>query len=310
MDAGSSYEGMEATAVWRTEAANRINQYRKANLTVEVVDRNGTSIPNASISVQQQSHEFDFATAEKGKLMLNSTYQADILKYFNMVTFESDMVYDGWTNPQAYHITKPTELCTVTDWITANDLRLRWHTHTALWPRTNNLPPMTSATILENGIKAHIDEILNYDCLAGRIKEIDLLNEPVLNRQIETAFGYNTAITIYRNIFNYTKTNYPAIKLFSTDYVSLDVGSYRYISVDQSLFQKNVNGLLFYSLFLPYLLPSDAEAVLSFYVLLFLDSAHESLLMSHLVKSLPISSHLVCLSFADVLYRWWVHPLD
>ena len=43
-------------------------------------------------------------------------------------------------------------------------------------------------------------------------------------------FGYNEAIDIYREVFDYTKTNYPSLQLFSTDYVSLDMGGYRYIA--------------------------------------------------------------------------------
>ena len=185
VDAQSTYQGMETNASWRTAAANRIAQYRQSDLTVQVVDLNGTPIPNANIVVEQQSHAFDFSNSEKGKFMLLQDYQEDLVRFFNMLTFENDLIYSSWTNPQAYHVSKPDELCEAMDWIASNALKLRWHT--ALWPYSANLPPMPDAPTLENNIKSFVDEVLQYPCISGRIYEIDLLNEPALNRTIENA---------------------------------------------------------------------------------------------------------------------------
>jgi len=44
-----TYPGQEPDAPWRKAAADRIEKYRKADLTVRVVDKDGKPVPGATI---------------------------------------------------------------------------------------------------------------------------------------------------------------------------------------------------------------------------------------------------------------------
>ena len=55
-----TYVGREADAAWRTAANQRIDQYRKGDLTVNVVDSSGEAVPGASVKADMQKHAFKF----------------------------------------------------------------------------------------------------------------------------------------------------------------------------------------------------------------------------------------------------------
>lgn len=55
------YPGAEASAPWRKEAENKINQLRKANLIVKVEDASGAPLKDAAITLKQQRHAFPFS---------------------------------------------------------------------------------------------------------------------------------------------------------------------------------------------------------------------------------------------------------
>ncbi len=56
----TSYAGRELDAPWRKAAAERIEKYRKGDMTVQVTDAQGRSIPGAAVSVVQKEHAFPF----------------------------------------------------------------------------------------------------------------------------------------------------------------------------------------------------------------------------------------------------------
>lgn len=57
-----TYEGQAEDAPWRAQAMRRIDEHRKADLTVEVVDRAGQPVPDAEVRVELRRHDFGFAT--------------------------------------------------------------------------------------------------------------------------------------------------------------------------------------------------------------------------------------------------------
>ncbi|MGF1633554.1 MAG: endo-1,4-beta-xylanase [Phycisphaerae bacterium] len=57
------YQGREPDAEWRASADERIDRYRKADLTVKVQDAAGNPVPAAAVTVKQQRHAFGFGTA-------------------------------------------------------------------------------------------------------------------------------------------------------------------------------------------------------------------------------------------------------
>ncbi|WP_310603376.1 Ig-like domain-containing protein [Anaerosporobacter sp.] len=57
-----TYAGIEEDAQWRKDALERIEEIRKADVSVQVVNEQGVAIEDAKVSVEQTRHEFGFGT--------------------------------------------------------------------------------------------------------------------------------------------------------------------------------------------------------------------------------------------------------
>ena len=114
-----NYRGREPDAPWRKDALARIEELRKGDLTVEVVDKDGNPVQNADVKVQMQRHAFVFGnvvnaylvgadesafpyTRQRAGRKITSSwqeaqqYRETIKKYFNCVTFESELRPHIW----------------------------------------------------------------------------------------------------------------------------------------------------------------------------------------------------------------------
>lgn len=83
------------------EANQRIEQHRKTDITVLVLDSNGQPVPNAQVEVEMQRHAFRWGTAVVADLInsnssINSIYRQKILENFNAVVFENDLKWPAW----------------------------------------------------------------------------------------------------------------------------------------------------------------------------------------------------------------------
>ena len=62
LTAGFTYAGRSKSASWRAAADARIEQLRKGDLTLRVVDQSGQPISGAAIRLEMQRHAFPFGT--------------------------------------------------------------------------------------------------------------------------------------------------------------------------------------------------------------------------------------------------------
>ena len=90
-----------AAQQWLIEANQRIEQYRKANLTVNVVDSLGHAVSDADVHVEMKRHSFGFGTAVPAS-SINSTsstgtmFRQKLLENFNQVVLENDLKWPSW----------------------------------------------------------------------------------------------------------------------------------------------------------------------------------------------------------------------
>lgn len=230
------YGGWEPDAPWRAEAAQRIEQLRKANITVRVEEANGTPISNASVQLEMLQHEFAFGSAVvasrfAGNSNQNPTYESKILNLdgqghgFNWIVFENDLKWPAWE--QSWVSTKP-EIVKAVQWLRNHNIKIRGHC--LVWPGWSNLPADLQANqnnpdYLRNRINNHIEDIVNYPGIKGNIAEWDVLNEITTNRDLEMALrgkpGYPTGREIYREIFEKLAQEDPDTKTYLNDYVTI-----------------------------------------------------------------------------------------
>lgn len=79
----------ESCASLRGEWNQNIEKYRKADINLQIVDTQGNPVPDAVISVRQNTHEFDFGCncLKIGQMgMDEKAYENELTRLFNMVT--------------------------------------------------------------------------------------------------------------------------------------------------------------------------------------------------------------------------------
>lgn len=240
IQANQNYAGSEANAPWRAEAAQRIEQFRKADLKVTVSNAKGEPVSGATVKVEMLEHEFKFGSAITanriaGNRAQDNIYQQKIIDFdgkghgFNEVVFENDLKWDGWE--QTWSVSHP-ELVRAVSWLDGRGISIRGHN--LVWPGWQFLPTdlksrSSDLSYLKQRINNRLSEILTYPGLKGVIKEWDVLNEITQNEDLAKAFagspGYPTGREIYLDIIKKAKELDPNLKLYINEYSTIDQGN-------------------------------------------------------------------------------------
>jgi endo-1,4-beta-xylanase len=187
-----TYAGREADASWRAAADARIDQYRKGDLKVNVVDSAGQPVQGAAVKLDMQDHDFGFGTAvDAASLMQNNS---DGQKYrqaitdgdFNQITFGNNLKWSHWENTtERDTLTEPT-----LKWARENGLAFRGHN--LIWPSWGNMPAdvqtlSTDKAALRSRIDTHITD--EAGALTGNVDNWDVVNEPYSEHNVQDIMG-------------------------------------------------------------------------------------------------------------------------
>ena len=218
------YIGMEPGAAWRAEAEERIEQYRKANLEMTVLDEKGEPITDANVQIEMIQHDYAFGTCiDERKIAGNKNqYNAYQNKLFNLdgnghgfseVVFENGHKWPAWE--QGWNLTKAQSAATV-KWL--NDKGIRVRGHNLVWPGWSNSPSdlqNLSVAGFKKRIADHISDMLTYPKME-LIKEWDIINEFTGNvdfaNKLKGTPGYVTGREIYIEIADQVKELKPDVK--------------------------------------------------------------------------------------------------
>lgn len=231
------YGGWEPDAPWREEAATRIEEIRKADMNLQIIDSQGAAVEGASVKVEMLEHEFAFGTAVVGCRIAgndcqNNIYQEKLVNLdgqghgFNWVVFENDLKWDAWE--ENWPAADSEEKIKALQWLVNQGIKVRGHN--LLWPGWQYLPEDMEAnqnnpTYLMDRINGHLEDILGYPEIKEHVVEWDVLNEITLNRDIENALagqnGFVTGRELYADLFKKTKELAPQTKTFLNDFVTL-----------------------------------------------------------------------------------------
>lgn len=235
-----NYPGSDPNAPWRAAAANRIEQHRKANMQIQVLDQQGNPLSNVPVRVEMLRHLFAFGTAVVPRRLANNssydaTYQSKILNLdgnghgFNWVVTENALKWDAWENGW---VGTPAEIVNAINFLTNNKIKVRGHV--LVWPGWNVMPSDMQANssnpnYLRGRIYGHLNTMLNYPGIKGKVKEWDVINEIAHVRDLEYALqgttGYTTGREVYPEIFNKTHQEDPNVVKYINDYNILSNGS-------------------------------------------------------------------------------------
>ncbi len=241
----ATYVGREATAAWRAEAAKRIDQIRKADLSIRVINAAGKPLPGAMVRVEQIAHAYRFGSAIAANIIAAKTpdaakYRALAAELFNTVTIENALKWDQWPAGKRWEKWGWINLNATLKWCKDNNKRLRGHC--MIWPSWRNLPAEMKAISadpakLRAAIAARIAEALAKT--KGLADEWDVINEPFDNKDLQTILGDKIMV----EWFQLARKADPACRLFLNDYHILSAGG-RTNTAHQAHFEKTIRFLL------------------------------------------------------------------
>ena len=223
-----SYPGRAADAPWRQQAAARIEQYRKGDLTVVVTGPDGKPVPGANVTVAMQRHAYQFGAAVTAKMLTADTpdaqrYRDLVEQTFNIVVFENDLKYGPWVQGAKTTPDRPynrANTLAALKWLKERQIYVRGHCllwgpldkrHYGAWTGFD----FDAADPAPNRprIEQHVDDILRQT--NGLVDEWDVVNHPVATwgdkgRCWSDLFGQE----IYADLYRRARQANPAMRLF------------------------------------------------------------------------------------------------
>ncbi|MGW1346956.1 endo-1,4-beta-xylanase [Kribbella sp. NPDC002412] len=202
-----TYEGREANAAWRTAANARIDQYRKGNLAVSVVDPAGNPVSGATVSAVQQTSAFRFGAASDGSRLIGdpssgisasdlAQYQSKASTLFNQGALGNNL---KWSNHWENQVERDTITMPALQWMREHGLRVRGHN--LIWPSWGYMPP--DLVTLQNDPAALRARVSNHitdeaTALKGIVDEWDVVNEPYSEHSLQDILGPDEIASWFR----------------------------------------------------------------------------------------------------------------
>ena len=221
------YAGRALDAAWRTDAAARIEQFRKGDYQIRVLDESGDPVVGENVRVRLRKHDFEFGTAMVASRLMDSTtpsaatYRAKILELFNAGTLENDTKWPPWIGEWGNSFNQ-TQTVAALNWAQQQGLAMRGHV--LVWPSERNMPEQFRSALaatdpgIPQVILDHIEDVLT--ATAGKFVDWDVMNEPFDNFDVMQKYGNARMI----DWFNKAREHAPNAGLFVNDYGILSGG--------------------------------------------------------------------------------------
>ena len=216
----TSYAGREADAPWRAEALARIEQIRKGDLAIRVVDADGRPVAGAKVRATLKRHAFGFGTCVSMTLLKDGRdadrYRQTLKTLFNHAVIENELKWPpiaqrGYDNPDK-----------LVQWCLDNGLAVRGHV--LVWPSEGRLPPEVvklgdQPEKLAAAIVEHITRTVTR--YRGKLIDWDVVNEPYAHHWAMDQLGGNDVMADW---FRAAHATDPDVKLWINDYEILASG--------------------------------------------------------------------------------------
>jgi len=207
----NAVEGFAGSQPWLAEANQRIEQHRKGDLTVRVVDPEGQAVQEASVQVNMKRHAFGFGTAVDANWINGSDATADIyreklLENFNRVVFGNDLKWPAWIGLWGPALNWPNTERAL-DWLDAHNITARGHHLSwATWSGSDAWGESNDEATLPTRLFDHIAD--KATTVGNRVTDWDVINHPVgwKNDTYENRFG----ISFYKQIIDHARSVAPS----------------------------------------------------------------------------------------------------
>ena len=228
----STYPGRETDAPWRAEALQRIEQIRKGDLAITVLDAGGKPVLQANIQIEMTRHAFPFGTAVVPDLLLDQTPDSDQYRQWirdncSRVVIENHLKWPNWewglkpldpAKPNHWRRARDTTLKALA-WLNEQGIEIKGHC--LIWPSWRWTPARIKDLKDDSAaLRAACDE-RSTDALTVtapyHLVEWDVVNENFANHDITDILGKDAIV----GWFKLARRNYPSGKLIYNEYAHL-----------------------------------------------------------------------------------------
>ena len=194
-----AYRG-DLNAAWRQAANARINEHRKAELTVNVSNPLGHAVTGATVYVQQLDHAFKFGSAVVAQRINTASFDHDqyrsrISSHFNTSVLENDLKWPSWECTTCSNFSKDGTVRAL-QWLRERDIAVRGHN--LIWPSwqysPNGLQNLTPDA-LRKRIDDHFADVLTFPGVNGQAYQWDVINEAFTNNNVMGLIGGVAGVT-------------------------------------------------------------------------------------------------------------------
>ena len=182
------YPGRSEDADWRAAAQDRIDELRKTDFDVTVVDPDGEPVPDAEVSVEMQAHEYDWGTAVAVNQWPDGsdTYREKLLDNFNKAVPENGLKVPAWEGSYGDSLDEDNTRAAI-DWLLERDIPTRGHA--LVWSTYDwmGIDDSLSATEINEEVKRLIRD--RAEEFEGELPEWDMHNHPLFYPEIWQDIG-------------------------------------------------------------------------------------------------------------------------
>ncbi|WP_395750463.1 endo-1,4-beta-xylanase [Prosthecobacter sp.] len=178
-----SYAGREPEAPWRKAALERIEQHRKADLSMTVTGDDGRPAANTEVKLSLRRHAFGFGSAVVAKRFSGESeddkrYREIVDRLFSIVVFENDLKDGNWSPDfdEKRKAQRNAELNHAFDWFAERHIPVRGH-YLMQVATPFNLHDVKDSAVIRERTLASVKERLAF--VKDRVVEWDVINHPI-----------------------------------------------------------------------------------------------------------------------------------
>jgi len=216
-----------AKGTWQDDANDRIEQFRKRNAQITVVDMNGQPVQDINVQIEQVNHNFAFGAAlSYSNVLNNTTYKNFVLSHFNWAVCENETKWGS--NEATRDVETYTQADYIYNWCNGNGIKMRGHC--LFWEQDNSNMPnwvlgLSYATYpTASDLLSEVDERINsaVNHFKDKFHNWDVDNEMLTDSQLTSRLGSGGIV----HMFNAAKAIDSNCGMFMNEYSGNSFGGY------------------------------------------------------------------------------------
>ncbi len=182
---------------WQCRAEERIDLYRKADLSIKVLNPTGEPLKGIPVTVKLKRHKFYFGAVVVEDLFIGDKadlFKPIFLKYFNAAGFPNGL------KPKQWGQTLESNAEEAILWFLENDIKMRGHT--LVWESESHYKPEQQVAIFQDdtkspqekfeAFKSYTESFMDHAFSKWDVFCWDAINEPLGNHEVNDWVPENT----------------------------------------------------------------------------------------------------------------------